>query len=302
MLLVTGSSGPSANYFFKCLSLEGYRGKIRCIIRETSHVDHLKVHNLNLEFVYGSMENDEFLKKSFIGIKTILHIANIKFSKKIVSIGSKLGVEWFICVHTASIYSKFEKLNHVYKNIENELIRSYPNLTILRPSIIYGTGEDIYTGGDKKRDRKIWKLISFIHKYNYFVIFGRGKSLMQPVHCKDLGEAYYSVLKNKENTYGKQYNLPGQTPISYIDIIKLISKNIKKNPLLIYLPIWLAIAFAYLFSKIPFLSNIIQVEQILRMTEDRVFSWSDANNDFGYSPLSFEKGIKIEIDEFFNKT
>jgi len=299
MLLITGCSGPSANYFFKCLSSEGYKGKIRCIIRETSHIEHLKYHNLNFDFVYGSMDDEKFLKHALSGIKTILHIANIKFSKKIVDIGSEIGVEWFICVHTAAIYSKFEKLNSMYSDIENKLIEKYTNLTILRPTIIYGTGEDINTGGDKKRDRKIWKIINFIKKYNYFIIFGNGKALMQPVHCKDLGIAYYSVLKNKNKTFGKQYNLPGKKPISYIDMLQIISKNIKKRPLYIYLPIWLSRYLAKILSKIPFLNDTIQEEQVLRMTEDRVFSWSEANKDFQYSPLSFKEGIKIEINEFF---
>ena len=39
-------------------------------------------------------------------------------------------------------------------------------------------------------------------------------------------------------------------------------------------------------------------EQILRMKEDKVYSHLDAEKDFGYSPLTFQEGIKFEIDEY----
>ena len=42
----------------------------------------------------------------------------------------------------------------------------------------------------------------------------------------------------------------------------------------------------------------ILFEQVLRMKEDKVFSWDDAYSDFGFSPMSFKDGIRIEVDEF----
>jgi hypothetical protein len=44
----------------------------------------------------------------------------------------------------------------------------------------------------------------------------------------------------------------------------------------------------------------ISVEQILRMTEDKVFSFEDAYTDFRYSPMTFRDGIHIEVGEFVN--
>ena len=42
---------------------------------------------------------------------------------------------------------------------------------------------------------------------------------------------------------------------------------------------------------------IINVEQVLRMQEDKNFSYEDAANDFGYDPIGFEQGITEEIRE-----
>ena len=302
MLLVTGCSGPSAKYFFKKLSQNNYNRRIRCIVRKSSNIEHLKKYNLDLSFVYGDMSDEVFLANSMKGIEVVLHIANIKFSQHIVNAGSKVGVSWFICVHTAAVYSKYEQLSSNYISIEKNMLTNNSQITILRPSLIYGTGEDPLTGGDKKRDRKIWKIIKFIQKYNYFFVFGSGKTLLQPVHCKDLGEAYYSVLLNKKNTIGKNYNLSGRDKVTYLSMIKSISNYLEKKIIILHVPIWLSFIAVKALSIIPIINISINAEQILRMNEDRVFSWQKANKDFSYSPLTFEEGIKMEIDKYLNKT
>ena len=45
----------------------------------------------------------------------------------------------------------------------------------------------------------------------------------------------------------------------------------------------------------------ISTEQVQRMTEDKIFSFEDANKDFGYSPINFKDGIRREVDELINK-
>jgi hypothetical protein len=46
--------------------------------------------------------------------------------------------------------------------------------------------------------------------------------------------------------------------------------------------------------RIPF---PIKAEQVLRLNEDKAFSHADAQRDFDYNPLSFEDGIKLELNQ-----
>jgi len=39
----------------------------------------------------------------------------------------------------------------------------------------------------------------------------------------------------------------------------------------------------------------IKAEQVLRLNENKDFSYADAQKDFWFSPLSFEEGIKNEL-------
>ena len=224
------------------------------------------------------------------GVKTVLHIAHISISAAVVKAGTEAGVDWFICVHTTGRYSKFKSASAEYIEIEDGLLNKYPNLTILRPTLIYGS----------RADRNFWKLIDFINSYKFFPVFGSGKNLMQPVNAQDLGNAYFNVLKNRSTTFGNQYNLSGKDQEKYISILKEISSALGKKVFFIHLPIWISLVGAYLMNMLLGSRFPISVEQVQRMTEDKIFSFEDANKDFGYSPMNFRDGLHREVDEFIN--
>ena len=224
------------------------------------------------------------------GVKTVLHIAHISISAAVVKAGTEAGVDWFICVHTTGRYSKFKSASAEYIEIEDGLLNKYPNLTILRPTLIYGS----------RADRNFWKLIDFINSYKFFPVFGSGKNLMQPVNAQDLGNAYFNVLKNRSTTFGNQYNLSGKDQETYISILKEISSALGKKVFFIHLPIWICLVGAYLMNMLLGKRFPISVEQVQRMTEDKIFSFEDANKDFGYSPMNFRDGLHREVDEFIN--
>tara|TARA_B100000787_G_C16148627_1_gene275499 strand:+ start:105 stop:1004 length:900 start_codon:yes stop_codon:yes gene_type:complete len=289
-LLVTGATGRSARYFFERLEAENYEKKIKCLVRKNSQIEHLRDYKLNLEFILCDIENIDCLKNSMEGVKTVLHTASIRFSKAVIKAGTAAGVDWFICVHTTGRYSKFKSASAEYIEIEEGLLKEHSNLTILRPTLIYGSS----------RDQNFWRLINFINSYNVFPVFGSGKNLLQPVNAEDLGNAYFQVLQNRSNTFGKQYNLSGRDQVTYISILKDISSALGKKVLFIYLPIWISLVGAYLMNMLLGSRFPISVEQVQRMTEDKIFSFEDASKDFGYSPINFKDGIRREVDELIN--
>ena len=286
--LVIGASGHSAKYFFERLSEEHYQKKIKCLVRSRSQVDHLKCYDLNLEFIYVDFDDIDSLKTAMKGVKILLNIAGIAISEKIVQLGNEVGVNWFICVHTTGRYSKFKSASFGYTEIEDRLLKNYSNLTILRPTMIYGSS----------RDQNMYKLIKYIHNNMFFPVFGNGNNLLSPVHAQDLGNAYYDVLQNRNTTFGNQYNLSGKSDITYISLLEETAGALRKKVFFIRLPIWFCLVAAYLMNFVLRSRSPISVEQVLRMKEDKVFSWKDAYADFGFSPMSFNEGIRMEVDEF----
>lgn len=68
-------------------------------------------------------------------------------------------------------------------------------LTIIRPTMIYGT----------LKDGNISTFIKWFDKFRVFPIVGNGKALLQPVHRKDLASAYYLIMKNLDKVKGKEH-------------------------------------------------------------------------------------------------
>lgn len=303
MLYITGITGHSGKWLLKRLASEGYRGKIRCVMRESKEEAPVKYEifnecNLDIEFAVGNIEDEEFLTESMTGVHTVIHIAGITHSLKIVDVAIKNHVDWVILVHTTGRFSKYKSASEGYIKIEDEIVshkafsengKRILNCTVLRPTMIYGSSGD----------RNMYRLIGYLKERKVFPLFGNGQNLMQPVHARDLGNAYYDVLMNPEQTKNKAYNLSGKDPITYLNIIKAIRSYLGSNIIIIPLPISFSILAARVYNAM-FKNAIITVEQVMRMQEDKAFSHEDAIRDFGYNPISFEIGIREEIDEYKN--
>lgn len=290
MLYVTGITGHSGRWFCERLINEGYKGKIRCVVLEGTDTSFLGCTGLDLEIVVGDLNDQEFLNSTMTGCNTVLHIASIFYSRNVITAAVLNKLEWAILVHTTGRYSKYKSASAEYIAIEESVLKFKEKIgiTVLRPTMIYGSS----------RDMNMFKLITFLHKIKFFPMFGDGKNLMQPVHSRDLGNAYYDVLVNRSKTYNKEYNLPGEYPMPYIELVKVVSNTLGRKNTIVKIPLWIAIPAAKCYNAL-FRKPIISVEQVLRMQEDKAFGYEEAIKDFGYSPVSFEKGIIEEVNEYF---
>lgn len=246
---------------------------------------------LEIEKVYGDLEDIECLESLLVGVTTVLHISSILFSNNVINAAIKNNVKWAILVHTTGRYSKYKSASEEYIRIEDSILkkRNKIGITILRPTMIYGSSQD----------RNMYKLIDYLYHHRFFPIFGSGKNLMQPVHAKDLGFAYFDVLQNKEKTFNQEYNLSGKDPLTYIDLVECVSKTLGKKNIKVRIPFFVSIIAARIYNKIN-KNAIISVEQVLRMQEDKVFCYDLANRHFNYSPIPFEEGIKTEVAEYID--
>lgn len=291
MLFVTGITGHTGRFFLERLIKENYLGEIKCLVRVNSDTTLLDNSGLNIEKVYGDLKDKELLNSSLAGMKIVLNISGIIYSKEVMDAAIINGVEWSIMVHTTGRYSKYKSASAEYIKIEENILnkRDKIGITILRPTMIYGSSND----------RNIYRLINFLFKFKFFPIFGNGRNLMQPVHARDLGNAYYDVIMNKGRTYNNEYNLSGKQAIEYIELVKCVSRNLGKNNILVKIPLSLSIGGTKLYQMIS-KKPLVSVEQVLRIQEDKVFDFENATNDFQYSPVAFEEGIVEEVQEYMN--
>jgi nucleoside-diphosphate-sugar epimerase len=293
MLLVTGITGHSGSYFLKELIDNNYEGSIRCVVRETSDTSLIDNCGLHIEKVVGDLSNQDFMDKSMIGIDTVLHIGTIFYSVIVTKAAVKNNVRRAILVHTTGIYSKYKSASEEYKNIESEVNKiintSQISLIILRPTMIYGN----------IIDNNMVVFIRMVDKLRIFPVIDHGRSLLQPVNGRDLGKAYYQVLANPDIMNG-DYILSGEKPITMLNMFKLISNTLGKKTTFISVPLGFGVFLARILKAFT-LGKVDYIEKVQRMGENRSFPHDAAFRDFGYNPMQFEDGIKLEVEQYLKE-
>jgi len=290
-LFVTGITGHTGRFFTKKLMDERARDiALSCLVREQSDTMLLELSGLPYETHIGDLTKLDTIVNAMQGCDMVLHTASIYQSGHVIEAAKRCGIRDIILVHTTGRFSKYKSASAEYIKIEDGILADNPdlNICILRPTMIYGTS----------RDRNMVKLVDFLYRHRFFPVFGKGGNLMQPVHARDLGEAYYAVIRNWENCRGKQYNLPGKAPLAYAELIRTVAAALGRKVILVHIPIRLSILAAKVYNRVFGRRAIISVEQVMRMMEDKDFSYDDASRDFGYAPMGFEEGIRGEVAEY----
>ena len=293
-LLVTGANGHSGKQFLTILNEKnGKKFEEIHAVSRSSHLDEAQYPNLNIKQHHGDLKDKEFVGQIMEDIDVVLHIAGIQMSENVIHAAIEHDVDWVIAVHTTGRYSKFKSASAEYVRIEDELLtlRDKINITVLRPTMIYGSSED----------RNMYRLIKFVNKFPFYPIFGNGNNLMQPVAASDLAKAYDQVIEHSEVTKNQNYNLSGKYPIKYKDLVKAVAYYSGKRIRLIKVPVSLSYQLVELMNKV-YSKFPINSEQVLRMREDKDFTHLNASKDFGYNPLSFNEGIEKEVQEFKSKS
>lgn len=289
MIFVTGILGHTGTYFIERLIAEKFEEKIRVLVRETSDISLLENSDLNYELIYGDLNDPSIWDKCMKNITQVVHIYNIHYSPEVVESAIRNNVERVILVHTTGIYSKFKDASQEYIEVEKnvkKLSEKSISITILRPTMIYGD----------MKDYNMSKFIKLIDKLKVVPVIDKGQSLLQPVYAKDLGNAYYEVLMNKD-TWNRDYNLSGNAPITMNQVYRTIAEGLNKKIYLLNIPMGLA-KFAAKTIKVISFSKLDLVEKVERMGEDRSYSNEEASLDFNFTTTPFQIGIKEEIAEY----
>jgi nucleoside-diphosphate-sugar epimerase len=301
MILVTGATGYIGNRLVKKLANEGH--KVRAMVIENDPLLE-KLEGVDCEIVKGDITRKETLGPCLEGVKTVFHLAavlvshdpdlfhkiNYEGTKNLVDASVEAGVKHFVCISAAAAVYRV-RTTYGESKAESEALmmkkRGNTNFTIIRPTLLYGSG------GSQELKRYVVNL----RKFPLVVpVVGMGKARKRPVWLNDIVNGL-SLLVDKPVSYGKIYNFSGGTDVSMWEYTKLICKTFGINKPMIPVPVFLCYAVAFvwkLFSKNP----ILQRDQILGVTMDANGSCQEATDDIGYKPadlyetyaMSFEDG------------
>lgn len=234
MIALTGATGLTGRFLVSSLREYEYQGIIRCLVRPTSCVEDMPP-DKHIQYYTGDCTNVESLIQFLQGAKSLIHVANIRYSENVISACRASGVARITVVSTTGIYSEYQKYASEYIAIEQKIKNSGLDYTIIRPTMIYGN----------HRDKNIHKLVKIVDRLPIVPIVGAGDSLMQPIYAKDLANVIAAAHLN-DVAICKEYNVAGKEPITYKSLMEEIAKALAKKRLFVSVPYSLCLACGYL--------------------------------------------------------
>jgi nucleoside-diphosphate-sugar epimerase len=200
------------------------------------------------------------------------------------------GIGRVIAFSSTSIFGKRESANAAELAVvqsleaaEDQLWHSAAEmklqLTLLRPSMIYGMG----------MDGNITRMARTMRRFRFMPIYDPANGLRQPVQARDLAEAALAVWKNPK-TFGKAYNIAGNEVLTYRQMVERLFIHLGMKPRLVPLP-FMPQLLDVLAVCLP--SAHVNGEIARRMNRDLAFDNGPAREDFGYSPRGFLEGDVI---------
>jgi nucleoside-diphosphate-sugar epimerase len=281
-VFVTGGTGFTGSHVVPLLLKNGY--EVRCLHRPGS--DRSVLPQPEIEWALGDISDSRALSASMQGTDALVNIASLGFgdADSILRAAKDAGIQRAIFVSTTAIFTQLNaKSKKVRLAAEHAIETSGLQYTILRPTMIYGS----------PRDRNMWRLIRFMRYSPIIPILGDGNYLQQPIFVGDVAQAIVNFLCN-DQTIGKSYNIAGKVPLTYNQVIDTIARLINKHVWKIHVPSLPAVSLLKLFERL-LIPLPIKAEQVLRLNENKDFNYAEARRDFGFSPLKFEDGIKLEL-------
>lgn len=146
---------------------------------------------------------------------------------------------------------------------------------ILRPTLIYGLGQD----------KNIGEIVRFIRRFGFFPVLGKAKGLRQPIHAEDVAAACVAALQAPD-VRNRSYNISGGETLAYRDMVARIFVALRRRPRLLTLPLVVFSLVLRVLRRLPRYRHW-SVAMVERMSRDLVFDHSEAARDIGFVPRKF---------------
>lgn len=291
MILLIGATGFLGPQVLKKLLETGY--EVNCLVRTDSDrsglLDIAKSAGKKILFSSGTLQSPDSIISSLKKADSVIYMVNLEYSdllENFLGAASHSGIKRAVFISSTTVLiPQKSRVKNQKINSEKLITSSRLDYTILRPTMIYGS----------KDDNNFSKMISFIKKRGFFVIFGNGNNLIQPIYIEDIADSIIQIIYNKK-TYGKIYEIAGKDSLKYRDMLGIVRNKLKKHFRIIRLPLKFSKLLISIYAKISGNPSLTP-GQIERMEIDKTYSYQRAAADFDFSPISFEDGIEKLIKE-----
>ena len=194
----------------------------------------------------------------------------------------KLGVKRFVHISSLGANKSLSEYGISKFAGENLARDTFPAVTILRPSVIFGAEDNFFN-----MFAGMAKILPALP------LIGGGKTLFQPVYVVDVAKAVVQTLGDIRSC-GHIFELGGPEVLSFKEILQRLLSYTGQKRCLLPLPWWMARAQACVMSILP--NPPLTNDQITSLQTDNVVA-SDALGfqELGISPVSIDTIVPTYI-------
>jgi NADH dehydrogenase len=242
---------------------------------------------------YGSVLDADALAEAFYGVEAVVSLVGIIRQRKgaaydainrrgvanLVAAAKEVGAKHFIQISAigASGDRTYPYLHSKWQG-EQEVINSGLPYTILRPSIMFGEGDEFLT-----------TLAGLVRVFPLAPVVGSGRNRLQPISADDVARCI-ALAVDREDLKGKTIEVGGPQQLSYNEIVAVVSRTLGKRRPRLHLPISLVyLATALLQTLRP--HPPATTDQLRMLAIQNVSELGIVEKTFGFTPRTLEGNI-----------
>ncbi len=289
-VLVTGSTGFLGRRVVKKLIEHNYQ--VRCLVRTPGNERMFERDSVDV--YYGDIGNPEALASACQGVDQVIHLVavirengkatyetvNHLGAKQVVEAAKSAGgLKQFVHVSAVGAVNDPD-LPYLRSKWQGEqaVIGSGLTYTIIRPSLIFGQGDEF-----------INSLAAVVRLFPVVPVIAGGRNRLQPIWVDDLAQCIALSL-SRYDLHDHTLELGGPDQLSYNQIVDIISRTMKRRRLKMHVPIWVmrinVALMELLMSRPPINAEMLKMLRVRNVAELGM-----VEQTFGFRPRPMEGSI-----------
>lgn len=285
-IIVTGANGFLGAHLVDALKQEH---AVTCLVRGKREIPGTTV-------ISFTGIDDPAIETAFTGADVVIHAAaqlhgpweemeraNVLYTRRLVELSKKHGLRQFVYISSENVSQGNTDIYSRTKQLGEEEVRLLPGHLIIRPTIIYGSGDTKYIG----------RMVKIIRKLPLVPVLGNGRALFQFVHVNDLIAV---IRKGISDHIGGVYTIAGPDSMSYDAFLRNLMTAMHVNKKLVHLPTWLLKPAAHVLNLL-FKQPPLTPTQLDNLKKDRHYDISQNLQTFGYRPTPLPEGLSMLFNQ-----
>jgi NADH dehydrogenase len=289
---VTGATGFVGHAVVRALLTHGFL--VRCLVRPGSEA--LLKGFESIDRVPGDVLEPDGLPPSVEGCSAIIHLvgiirehraAGVTFDRlhtqataNMLGVAREAGVKRYIQMSAVGTRPGAVSRYHRTKWQAEEVVRaSALDWTIIRPSLIFGSGDEFVS-----------VLARMVRRLPAVPVLGAGQYQLQPIAVEQVAEGFARALR-LPLTVGQTYEMAGPEPHRFVELLDQIGVALRVARVRkIHIPLGLIKAMTRAFGWLPFFP--VTKDQIIMLEEGNVADPTRFYADFSMTPEPLAVGLK----------